>query len=156
MKNIGTKLSFTVLALSFQQIAAAACIGITCEGKDPAVEGCGQDAVVVATTHIMSPNAINSRLATLELKWSQKCQANWAKLWTSNQPVFGASLLLKSASVVNTTRGITQTYTADRNYLAISSPMTYGLGQCAYAKGVVRYYSSQYDYTWYPATSTRC
>jgi hypothetical protein len=45
MKLTGAKLAVSILSIALSQNAFAACSGISCEGRDPAIEGCEADAI---------------------------------------------------------------------------------------------------------------
>jgi hypothetical protein len=60
--------------------AAVTCSGDACSGKDPQSSGCAADAYTVAHNFIPGTSTI------VEIRWSQACQTNWARvgLVTSN------------------------------------------------------------------------
>lgn len=51
------------------------CYGDYCSGKDPESTGCSADAVTVAYTPY--------RYGTLDLRWSNTCKTNWARINSS-------------------------------------------------------------------------
>jgi len=58
--------------------AYASCSGASCDGRDPVVEGCDDDAVTVETEYI-------SYGASVKLLYSPSCQTNWARVYSSSR-----------------------------------------------------------------------
>lgn len=156
MRSTMTKIALFTISIAISQNALATCTGVSCEGKDPAVEGCGSDAIVVARTLINDSRAPTYNMATLELKWSKKCQANWGLLINNYGFFAEAYETLDSVSVVNTTTGVERKFASGGFFYAVSSPMTYGLGRCTYAKGQASFHSATYNQTWLATTATIC
>jgi len=67
--------SMTLLAPA--QASAASCFGNYCSGKDPKQTRCGEDGITVASAQIPGTEG---PIGILELRWSRKCQANWARV----------------------------------------------------------------------------
>jgi hypothetical protein len=61
---------------------AAGCPGSGCTYLDPEATGCSKDAITVA--HYQLP-AVQQRL---ELRWSPRCQSNWARMYLDSNPVW--------------------------------------------------------------------
>jgi hypothetical protein len=80
-----------LLAVSASIVApGSAAAGVTCsqygcDGKDPIATGCAADAVTVASAPVMSSQSpYGARYGTINLRWSAKCQTNWAQLVLMN------------------------------------------------------------------------
>ena len=82
---------FAVLFFASPAQAGVGCYGDWCSGKDPVAMGCAQDARTVATAPIVQRaggitiHGIDIALGggavgQIELRWSDRCQANWARL----------------------------------------------------------------------------
>ncbi|GAA0930076.1 DUF2690 domain-containing protein [Virgisporangium aurantiacum] len=61
---------------------AATCSGPACTYQNPESTGCSADAVTVA--HVQLP-AVQQRL---ELRWSPRCQSNWARMYLDTDPTW--------------------------------------------------------------------
>ncbi|MFJ9522469.1 DUF2690 domain-containing protein [Kitasatospora sp. NPDC101801] len=87
-------------ARSAQPLAAAACKGAACNGKDPVSAGCDQDGRLVESVPLASDRSIK-----VELFHSTACQANWAR--SVGAPDGGAVLVTnkKGARYVRNTNG---------------------------------------------------
>ena len=76
-------ISTVVLFLGFllwvvpHSAAAAGCYGTGCNGRDPIEMGCHYDAYTVSSTPITTQNG--TVVGRVELRWSPRCQANWAR-----------------------------------------------------------------------------
>ncbi len=81
-----------MLAGASQASAAAGCYGNYCSGADPVATGCSADAITVAHVpaqmNTLAPSWNNGLalqttsvyMGTIELRWSARCQTNWARL----------------------------------------------------------------------------
>lgn len=89
-------LSTLLLGVGFSAVstppaeAAVGCYGNWCSGMDPHATGCDRDAITVATAPITSGYSLGLQVGpfsaskaqefgTLELRWSPRCQTNWAR-----------------------------------------------------------------------------
>jgi hypothetical protein len=93
MRRILTTLAATAVLILAGQGAASPAAAATCatapsrancDGQDPMVTGCADDAVTIhrATTYLR--NAAGTPLARVELRWSPRCQTNWVRATALN------------------------------------------------------------------------
>ena len=74
-------LTFTHLVFPVHPALAAGCTGANCNGKDPGTTGCSTGAYSVATRSIYHKNGrANPVTGVIELRWSNTCKTNWAKV----------------------------------------------------------------------------
>jgi hypothetical protein len=63
--------------------AALSCKKTTCNGKDPQLYGCAKDAETVNSTTFEDVNGDDFVRQVVELRYSKKCNASWARVKTT-------------------------------------------------------------------------
>jgi hypothetical protein len=76
-----TGLAVPAAIASPAQAAACPPAGYQCDYQDPAQTTCAQDGSFVASAPVTA-NGVS--YGTIELRWSNRCQTNWARLWLNN------------------------------------------------------------------------
>lgn len=80
---LGTALVTTAALIAAPAPASAAtCSGAGCTYQDPQASGCSADAVTVANLKL--PYVAQQ----LELRWSPRCQTNWARMYLDTNPTW--------------------------------------------------------------------
>lgn len=67
-----------VVALLSDKQATPGCVGTGCNGKDPEAAGCAERAGTVERRNVFG--AQGRELGWVELRWSGRCQTNWARV----------------------------------------------------------------------------
>lgn len=138
MKSIPLGLASAFFCISAQ----AACTGYACDGRDPNTEGCAADGVTVASaidTTANLPYAPKLQIL-VELRWSNKCKTNWARLSYVKPPPFPRYDGLNRVTVTRWNDGKSVYFDNAKYYdfNSIYSPMLYGNKLCTKASGTSR------------------
>jgi len=78
---LGTGLAVPIATATAAHAAACPPAGYQCDHQDPVATHCADDASFVASAPVTSSGV---SYGTIELRWSNRCQTNWARLWLNN------------------------------------------------------------------------
>jgi Protein of unknown function (DUF2690) len=78
---LGIGVAGSVVSATVAHAATCPPAGYQCDHQDPAVTHCADDGSFVARAPVVA-NGVG--YGTIELRWSNRCQSNWARLWLNN------------------------------------------------------------------------
>jgi hypothetical protein len=112
-----------------------------CDGKDPQVEGCGNNAYTIVKRNIV--NDKGSILGFVELRYSPSCQSNWSKVTRysdDNINDFLEAIIVRDSDNARYRESLSK-------YKSIYSPMVYAPKDTTHAEGRVCVPSGSFAYT---------
>ncbi len=132
MAGITSLIVASSLAVGVPSALAARCSGYGCDGKDPIAMGCAGGARTVRSAPILGVG--NNTVGKVELRWSESCGTNWAKVTASSGIPYRR--LVANVHRHSDGRTITEDLTG---YASIYTNMVYARGICAHASGRIDY-----------------